>query len=65
MSTLKGDLEYETKSKFFDVLWLLKLLKKVTAGIDAKAKFIIILHERIINFFLTFGKGKTKQKTKI
>ena len=27
-STLKGDPECETKSKIFDVLWLLKLLKK-------------------------------------
>ena len=62
--TLKDDPEYETKSNFFDKLWLLKLFKIVTAGVDSNANLALVLHEQIIDF-LTFGKGKTKQKTNI
>jgi hypothetical protein len=50
-STLKGDPEYEAKSEIFDVLWLLVKLKKLTAGVDAKANPILVLHEQIIGFF--------------
>ena len=50
-STLKGEPEYEIKYGSFDVLWLLKKLKKVTAGVDAKANPILVLHEQIIGFF--------------
>ena len=43
---------------------VVKIILKITAGVDAKASPNLVLHEQIFAF-LTFGKDKTKQKTNI
>ena len=60
-STLKGESEYEDKSGSLDVLWLLKKLKKITAGVDAKANPVLVLHEQITSFF-SLRQGNTERE---
>ena len=58
-STLKGDTEYVEKSNKFDTLWLLEKLKKVTAGVDAKANPVSVIHEQILSF-LNLRQGQNE-----
>jgi len=41
------------KSKTFESLWLLKIIKKITAGIDTKTNPALTLHEQLLVFFTT------------
>jgi len=52
-STIKADNDYDVKSKNFDSLWLLKIIKKIMAGIDTKANLVLTLHEQLLVFFTT------------
>ena len=53
LSTMRGDQDYDSKSRQFDTLWLLNKTKKVTAGVDTKANPALSLHEQLITFFTT------------
>ena len=52
-STIKHDAEYVIKSSDFDTLWLLKKIKKTTAGVDMKANPALTLHEQMLIFMTT------------
>ena len=52
-STIKHDAEYGIKSSDFDTLWLLRNIKKTTAGVDMKANPAITLHEQMLIFMTT------------
>ena len=45
---IKHDSEYRIKSSDFDTLWLLKKIKKTTAGVDMKANPALTLHEQML-----------------
>ena len=62
-STLKGDPEYVAKSEMFVILWLLLQLKKMTAGVNAKANQVLVLQEHIISFlYLHQGQNESEEK---
>ena len=46
-SYVKGLEDYEIKNNKFDIIWLLKELKKATSDIDDKANSRLTLHEAI------------------
>ena len=59
ISTIKHDAEYGIKSSDFDTLWLLKNIKKTTAGVDMKANPALTLHEQML-IFMTTRKGQSE-----
>ena len=59
LSTLRSDKYYEKKSKLFDVLWLLKKIKTITAGVDLKEKPVLSIHEQI---FLSYNASRNNGK---
>lgn len=52
-STLKGDKDYAEKSASYDAVWLLTVIKTVTAGVDLKANPALTLHEQMLLFSTT------------
>ena len=48
---IKGLASYESSTKQFDVVWLIKELKKATAGIDDKANSRMNMHRAILNLY--------------
>ena len=52
-STIKHDEEYGIKSLYFDTLWLLKKIKKMTAGVDINTNPALTLHEQMLIFITT------------
>ena len=47
-SIIKHDAEYGIKSSDFDTLWLIKNIKKTTAGVDMKVNPALTLHEQML-----------------
>ena len=47
----KGDQYFTSKSKYFDVIWLLKMTRKIMAGVDIKANSALVFHEQILSFY--------------
>ena len=58
-STIKHDAEYGIKSSDFDTLWLLKKIKKTTAGMDMKENPALTLHEQML-IFMTTRQGQSE-----
>ena len=58
-SVLKGEEDFEEREEDVDCLWLLKSIKKITAGIDNKDNKQYTLHESIMCFF-TMRQGETE-----
>jgi len=52
-SMIRGNKDYERNSKTFNALWLLKIIKKITAGMDTKANPILTFPEQLITFMMT------------
>jgi len=50
-SAVKGEKEYKAKAKIFDALWIMKIVKKITASLDIKANKALTLHEQVMSFF--------------
>ena len=58
-SVIKGDSDFESKSRDFDALWLLEKVKKISAGVDANANPVLTLHEQLL-IFLNIRQGQTE-----
>ena len=48
---LKGLYSYETRAKIFDLLWLLRELKKATSGIDDRSNTYVSMHDAISTLY--------------
>ena len=49
---LKGDKDYEVKSKEKDCGWILIKVKTITSGLDTKVNLRVSLHSALLNFTL-------------
>ena len=49
---LRGDKEYEVKSKAFNCAWILEKVKTITSGLDTKVNLRVSLHDTLLNFML-------------
>ena len=56
---LKGNEDYNKKSKTFDLLWIIKEAKKITAGIYVKLNKWVNLHHTIRGF-INMKQGKAE-----
>ena len=48
---IKGDDEYISKYKVFNVIWMLKKVQNITAGVYTKSKPTLNLHEKMMELF--------------
>jgi len=48
---IKGLSSYDTQARIFDLLWLLRELKKATSGIDDRSNTYVSMHEAIANLY--------------
>ena len=48
---IKGLYSYETQAKIFDLLWLLRELKKATSGIDDRSNTYVSMHDAIYTLY--------------
>ncbi len=48
---IKGLFSYETQAKIFDVLWLIRELKKATSGIDDRSNTYVSMHDAISTLY--------------
>ena len=58
-ASLKGEQQYAEKNRSFDAEWLLRTIKKITAGVDSKTNTALSLHEQIL-MFMTMRQGATE-----
>ena len=58
-SVIKGDSEYEAKSRTYDALWIFEKVKLFSAGVDTKANPVLTLHEQLFSF-LTMKQGQSE-----
>ena len=58
-STIKHDADYGIQSSDFDTLWLLKNIKKTTAGVDMKTNPALMLNEQML-IFMTTRQGQSE-----
>mmetsp|Transcript_11443 Transcript_11443/g.16184 ORF Transcript_11443/g.16184 Transcript_11443/m.16184 type:complete len:134 (-) Transcript_11443:1703-2104(-) len=56
---LKGDSEYEARSKTFDYEWLFKKVKTIVSGLDTKVNLRVSLHAAMLNF-LNIRQGENE-----
>ena len=52
LAMLKGDKEFDEKSKVFDAAWILVKVKAITSGLDTKVNLRVSLHTALMNFML-------------
>lgn len=58
-SMIRGNKDFESNSKAFNALWFLKMIKKITVGMDTKANPYLMFHDQLITFMMT-RQGMTK-----
>lgn len=58
-ASLKGEEKYDEKNRKFDAEWLLRTVKKITAGVDSKRNTALSLHKQIL-MFMAMRQGATE-----